>query len=120
MILLTVLAGDVLCLKYQKIQTRDIPIHGHCSLNNLKTVQDYYCAILNQFPSVVFQKNQYRFLHILYEQMNIQFPVVIRLAGTNLEEGKHILAESGISFIEAKDFYDGAYKVVQAAKNLGK
>ncbi|MDY7019712.1 MAG: ADP-forming succinate--CoA ligase subunit beta [Chloroflexota bacterium] len=55
-----------------------------------------------------------------YEQMNIQFPVIIRLAGTNLEEGKHILAESGISFIEAKDFYDGAYKVVQAVKNLGK
>ncbi|MHC1578284.1 MAG: ADP-forming succinate--CoA ligase subunit beta [Dehalococcoidia bacterium] len=53
-----------------------------------------------------------------YQQMNIPFPVVIRLAGTNLEEGQRILADSGISFIEAKDFYDGARKVVQAARGV--
>jgi succinyl-CoA synthetase beta subunit len=53
-----------------------------------------------------------------YQQMNIPFPVVIRLAGTNLEEGQHILAESGISFIQAKDFYDVANKVVKAAKGV--
>jgi succinyl-CoA synthetase beta subunit len=51
-----------------------------------------------------------------YQQLNMPFPVVIRLAGTNLEEGQRILAESGISFILAKDFYDGARKVVEAAK----
>ena len=55
-----------------------------------------------------------------YRQMDIRFPVVIRLAGTNLEEGQCILAESGISLIEAKDFYDGAYKAVQAAKGVTK
>ena len=51
-----------------------------------------------------------------YRQMDISFPVVVRLAGTNVDEGKRILAESGINFIEARDFYDGAYKVVQSAK----
>jgi len=55
-----------------------------------------------------------------YQQMNIPFPVVIRLAGTNLEEGQRILAESGISFIQAKDFYDVANKVVKAAKGVVK
>jgi len=55
-----------------------------------------------------------------YQQMNIPFPVVIRLAGTNLEEGKRILAESGISFIQAKDFHDVANKVVKAAKGVTK
>jgi succinyl-CoA synthetase beta subunit len=55
-----------------------------------------------------------------YQQMNIPFPVVIRLAGTNLEQGQRILAESGISFIQAKDFYDGANKVVKAAKGVTK
>lgn len=55
-----------------------------------------------------------------YQQMNITFPVVIRLAGTNLEEGQRILAESGISFIRAKDFYDAANKVVKAAKGVTK
>jgi len=51
-----------------------------------------------------------------YQQMDIAFPVVVRLAGTNVDEGKRILSESGIDFIEAKDFYDGAHKAVQAAK----
>ena len=55
-----------------------------------------------------------------YQQMNIYFPVVIRLAGANLEEGQRILAESGISFIQARDFYDGARKVVEAAKGVVK
>jgi succinyl-CoA synthetase beta subunit len=55
-----------------------------------------------------------------YQQMDIAFPVVIRLAGTNLEEGQRILAESGIGFIQAKDFYDGARKVVEAAKGAVK
>ncbi len=55
-----------------------------------------------------------------YQQMKIPFPVVIRLAGTNLEEGQRILAESGISFIRARDFYDGARKVIEAAKGVKK
>jgi succinyl-CoA synthetase beta subunit len=55
-----------------------------------------------------------------YQQMDIPFPVVIRLAGTNLEEGQRILADSGINFIRAEDFYDGARKVVEAAKGVKK
>jgi len=55
-----------------------------------------------------------------YQQMDVLFPVVIRLAGTNLEEGQRILADSGISFIRANDFYDGARKVVEAAKGAVK
>ncbi len=55
-----------------------------------------------------------------YRQMDIVFPVVIRLAGTNLEEGQQILADSGVGFIRAEDFYDGARKVVEAAKRVKK
>jgi len=51
-----------------------------------------------------------------YQQMDIPFPVVVRLAGTNVDEGKRILSESEINFIEAEDFYDGAHKAVQAAE----
>ena len=54
----------------------------------------------------------------VYKQMDIRLPVIIRLAGTNLEEGKRILNESGISFIEAIDFQDAARKAVAAAKGL--
>jgi len=55
-----------------------------------------------------------------HQQMNIPFPVVIRLAGTNVEEGQRILAESGMNFIRAEDFYDSARKVVEAAKGVKK
>jgi len=55
-----------------------------------------------------------------YREMDINFPVVVRLAGTNVDQGRRILAESGINFIEAKDFYDGARKVVAAAKGKRK
>ncbi len=51
-----------------------------------------------------------------YRQMDIRFPVVLRLAGTNLEEGQRILADSHIDFIEAQDFFDGARKAVEAAR----
>jgi succinyl-CoA synthetase beta subunit len=53
-----------------------------------------------------------------YQQMDVTFPVVIRLAGTNLEEGQRILADSGINFIRAEDFSDGARRVVEAAKGV--
>lgn len=51
-----------------------------------------------------------------YKQMDVRHPMVVRLAGTNVEEGKRILAESRINFIEAIDFNDAANKAVAAAK----
>ncbi len=51
-----------------------------------------------------------------YQQMDISIPVVVRLAGTNVEEGERILAESGIGLIRASDFRGAAEKVVKAAR----
>ncbi|MFC1986997.1 ADP-forming succinate--CoA ligase subunit beta [Chloroflexota bacterium] len=51
-----------------------------------------------------------------YKQTKVKLPVVIRLAGTNVEEGRKILADSGIKYIEATDFYDVGRKAVAAAK----
>jgi succinyl-CoA synthetase beta subunit len=47
---------------------------------------------------------------------NIQLPVVLRLEGTNVQEGKKILQESGLNFIIAETMKDAAEKVVAAAK----
>jgi succinyl-CoA synthetase beta subunit len=55
-----------------------------------------------------------------HKHMDINLPLVVRLAGTNADEGKGILAESGIEFIDAIDFYDAAHKAVQAAKGSDK
>jgi len=48
---------------------------------------------------------------------NIQLPVVLRLEGTNVEEGKKILMESGLNFVVAETMKDAADKVVAAARS---
>jgi succinyl-CoA synthetase beta subunit len=47
---------------------------------------------------------------------NLQLPVVLRLEGTNVQEGKKILMESGLNFVVAETMKDAADKVVAAAK----
>ncbi|MFI5111926.1 MAG: ADP-forming succinate--CoA ligase subunit beta [Terriglobales bacterium] len=48
-------------------------------------------------------------------KMNIQLPIVLRLEGTNVEQGREILKESGLNFIVAETMKDAADKVVAAA-----
>ncbi|PYX28778.1 MAG: ADP-forming succinate--CoA ligase subunit beta [Acidobacteria bacterium] len=48
---------------------------------------------------------------------NIQLPVVLRLEGTNVQEGKKILKESGLNFTIAETMKDAADKVVAAARS---
>jgi succinyl-CoA synthetase beta subunit len=45
--------------------------------------------------------------------LNLDLPIVVRLEGTNVEIGRKILAESGLSFTVAKDMKDAAEKVVE-------
>ena len=44
----------------------------------------------------------------------IDVPVIVRLAGTNVEEGRAILDASGLSLIQAEDLDDAAAKAVTA------
>ncbi len=46
----------------------------------------------------------------------IQLPIVLRLEGTNVEQGREILQKSGLNFIVAETMKDAAEKVVAAAK----
>ena len=48
--------------------------------------------------------------------MNINVPLVVRLAGTNFIEGKEILDNSGLKLISADNLDDAAQKVVEAIK----
>jgi succinyl-CoA synthetase beta subunit len=45
-------------------------------------------------------------------EIGIQVPVVVRLEGTNVEEGKRILAESGLNLMVASGLKDAAQKAV--------
>ncbi len=51
------------------------------------------------------------------KKTNLRLPVVLRLEGTNVQEGKKILMESGLNFIVVETMKDAADKVVAAAKN---
>ena len=49
-------------------------------------------------------------------EVGLRVPLVVRLAGTNLEQGTKILAESGLPITTASDMADGARKVVALVK----
>ena len=51
------------------------------------------------------------------KKTHLQLPVVLRLEGTNVEEGKQILLESGLNFMIAETMKDAADKVVAAARS---
>ena len=48
--------------------------------------------------------------------LSLSKPLVVRLAGTNVEEGKEILYNSGLKIIPADDLDDAAVKIVSAVK----
>jgi succinyl-CoA synthetase beta subunit len=48
-------------------------------------------------------------------ELGLAVPLVVRMEGTNVEEGKRILAASGLAVIAASDMLDGARKAVGAA-----
>ncbi|MFM7735968.1 MAG: ADP-forming succinate--CoA ligase subunit beta [Alphaproteobacteria bacterium] len=50
------------------------------------------------------------------KQVKLSIPVVVRMEGTNVEQGKKILADSGLDVTSAVDMADGARKAVAAAK----
>ena len=48
--------------------------------------------------------------------VGLEVPLVVRLEGTNVEEGKKIIRESGLNVISADDLDDAAQKIVNAVK----
>ena len=47
------------------------------------------------------------------KELKIAVPLVVRLEGTNVEEGKSILSSSGIDIVSAIDLDDAAKKIVE-------
>ncbi len=51
------------------------------------------------------------------KKLNVQIPIVLRLEGTNVEEGRKILAESGLKFQVGETMKDAADLAVAAARS---
>jgi len=50
------------------------------------------------------------------QKLGLRLPVVVRMEGTNVEEGRRMLAESGLHLTNADDMGDGAKKAVALAR----
>ncbi len=50
------------------------------------------------------------------KEMGLKVPLVVRLEGTNVEQGKKIINDSGLNVIAANDLSDGAEKIVAAVR----
>jgi succinyl-CoA synthetase beta subunit len=53
------------------------------------------------------------------KKLDVKVPIVLRLEGTNVEEGRKILADSGLNFQVGATMKDAAEKVVAAAAKTG-
>jgi len=49
-------------------------------------------------------------------EVKVNVPIVVRLEGTNVVEGRRILSESGLNFAVAIGMKDGAEKVTEAIR----
>jgi succinyl-CoA synthetase beta subunit len=49
-------------------------------------------------------------------EVGLTVPLVVRLEGTNVNEGRAIIAKSGLNVINADDLEDAARKIVAAVK----
>src|SRR6266705_3206818 len=52
------------------------------------------------------------------QRTHMQLPIVLRLEGTNVEQGREILQQSGLNFIVAETMKDAAEQVVEAANGV--
>jgi len=50
------------------------------------------------------------------KDINLEVPLVVRLEGTKVDEGKAIINSSGLNVIAADDLDDAAQKIVKAVK----
>ena len=50
------------------------------------------------------------------KETNLNVPLVVRLAGTNFQEGKEILEKSGLKILSASNLNDAAKKIIEAVK----
>jgi len=54
------------------------------------------------------------------QKIDLKIPIVVRLSGTNVEQGRKMLKDSGLPLIMAETLKEGADKAVAAWKETSK
>jgi len=78
--------------------------------------QNVKAVLINIFGGIVRCDMVARGVVEAAKKLNIKVPVVVRLEGTNVEEGQRVIRESGLNFTVANGMKDAAEKVVALAK----
>ena len=78
--------------------------------------KDVKAALINIFGGIVRCDLVANGIVKAAKEMGLKVPMVVRLEGTNVERGKKILEESGLSFYHAESMKEAAEKVVLLAK----
>ena len=86
------------------------------ALNLMLSDPNVKAVLINIFGGILRCDVVARGLIEVSKQRKIGVPLVIRMRGTNVNEGKKLLAESGLPVTLAKDLREAAQKVVAAAK----
>ncbi len=77
--------------------------------------QDVKAALINIFGGIVRCDLVANGIVKAAKELGLKIPMVVRLEGTNVEQGKKILEESGLSFQPASSMQEAADKVVPLA-----
>jgi succinyl-CoA synthetase beta subunit len=77
--------------------------------------QNVKAVLVNIFGGIVRTDMVARGVVAAGQNLGVSIPVVVRLEGTNVEEGNRVIAESGMNFLVAQGMSDAAEKVVSAA-----
>ncbi|HYP52734.1 MAG TPA: hypothetical protein VEQ42_04305 [Pyrinomonadaceae bacterium] len=72
-------------------------------------------VLINIFGGIVRTDRVARGVIEAAKSIGVEVPVVVRLEGTNVEEGRRLIAESGMNFTVAQGMKDAAEKVVALA-----
>jgi succinyl-CoA synthetase beta subunit len=86
------------------------------AFENLLSDKNVKAVLINIFGGILRVDTLARGVVEAANKTKIQLPVVLRLEGTNVEQGREILQQSGLNFIVAETMKDAAEKVVAAAK----
>lgn len=73
-------------------------------------------VLINIFGGIVRCDRVARGIITALQKVKVNMPVVVRLAGTNADEAKTLLEESGMNFVVASSLKDAAEKVVKQVK----
>ena len=72
--------------------------------------------IINNKSQIQINGSSFSHSELRSKEINLNVPLVVRLAGTNFKQGKKILEQSGLKILSASDLNDAARKIVEAIK----